>query len=364
MHRAEQKQHKDGIGEIIVEEQNLYQNVKKKICRMIYEDVYRDGDLIPPERKLSDELGVSRVTVRKALKLLEEEHIIERIQGSGTRVALRYGAREGNLDIVTFVAPAQNTFFSQVIDAVQTTAEAMDSLVLFKQKQKTLSLEKCLFQIYEKNLRNVVLWLEDMELNGDALRKLRGLGMNFVLFDTAFQSTYADSVCLDNKDAVKRLTVRMEEKGCRKLGYVGWDDMNVHSARSREQEFMQLIPDGEVYRMDWKYRNRPNELPAEEVERGVRALSGCDAIVYGVSELGIPFERKARELGITHNVAMIDVMPGAEEFDAVNLEQDFKGMAERIFECLKNQNQEAGAWKAGQYLVKGRLPEERIERRE
>ena len=55
-----------------LEEQNLYEYVKKKICRMIYEDIYRDGDLIPPERKLSEELGVSRVTVRKALKLLEE----------------------------------------------------------------------------------------------------------------------------------------------------------------------------------------------------------------------------------------------------------------------------------------------------
>ena len=41
-------------------EKSLYYSVKKKICRMIYEDIYRDGDSIPPERKLSEELGVSR----------------------------------------------------------------------------------------------------------------------------------------------------------------------------------------------------------------------------------------------------------------------------------------------------------------
>ena len=86
---------------------------------MIYDDIYQDGDLIPPERKLSEKLGVSRVTVRKALKLLEEEHIIERVQGSGTRVALQYGARGGSMDIITLVAPAQNAFFSRFIDAVQ-----------------------------------------------------------------------------------------------------------------------------------------------------------------------------------------------------------------------------------------------------
>ncbi len=98
-----------------MEEQNLYQNVRKQICRMIYEDIYRDGEYIPPERRLSEELGVSRVTVRKALKLLEEEHIIERIQGSGTRVALQYGARTGNMDIITLVAPAQNSFFPDLL---------------------------------------------------------------------------------------------------------------------------------------------------------------------------------------------------------------------------------------------------------
>lgn len=94
-----------------MEEKSLYRDVKNKICRMIYKDIYKDGENIPSERKLAENLGVSRVTVRKALKLLEEEHIIERIQGSGTRVALKYGARTGRMDIITLVAPAQNTFF-------------------------------------------------------------------------------------------------------------------------------------------------------------------------------------------------------------------------------------------------------------
>ena len=71
-----------------MEEKSLYRNIKTQICRMIYKDIYKDGENIPPERKLAEDLGVSRVTVRKALKLLEEDHIIERIQGSGTRVAL------------------------------------------------------------------------------------------------------------------------------------------------------------------------------------------------------------------------------------------------------------------------------------
>lgn len=338
-----------------MEEQNLYQNVKKKICRMIYEDIYRDGDYIPPERKLSEELGVSRVTVRKALKILEEEHIIERIQGSGTRVALEYGARTGAMDIITLVAPAQNSFFSRFIDAFQTTAEEFDSLVLFKQKPARVSLENCLFQIYEKNLRNVVLWLEDMELSLEALRKLRGLGMNIVLFDAAIKSTYADSVCLDNQDAVKRLCGILKENGCKNPGFVGWDEKQVSSIRLRENTFRTAFPEGAVCHVPWEYHNRLEALSPDRVERYLKGLENCDGILYGVGELGVHFEGRAKELGKSHQAVMVDELPGADALGIQALEQDFQKMSEKIFDCLRKQNEKGSAWSAGLYRVKGKL---------
>lgn len=342
-----------------MEEQNLYQNVRKQICRMIYADIYRDGEYIPSERKLSEELGVSRVTVRKALKLLEEEHIIERIQGSGTRVALQYGARSGNMDIITLVATAQNSFFSRFIDAFQTTAESQDSLVLFKQKPRRLSLENCLFRIYEKNLRNVVLWLEDMELSQEALRKLRGLGMNIVLFDTALKSVYADAVCLDNRSAVRTLVDKVQKQGCGNIGFVGWDEHQVSSVRVRELEFQKLVPEGRICRVPWVYHNRLEEMPAEMVEAELESLHSCDGVVYAVGDLGMLFERRAKDVGIIHRAAMIDEISGAEELGIDTVEQDFQGMSEKIFTCLKRQNQRGSAWTAGVYQVKGHINENR-----
>lgn len=336
-----------------MEENSLYQSVKKKICRMIYEGIYQDGDFIPPERKLSEELGVSRVTVRKALKLLEEEHIIERIQGSGTRVAMKYGARAGNMDIITLVAPAQNSFFSRFIDAFQTTAEEQDSLVLYKQKPSHISLEKCLFQIYEKDLKNVVLWLEDMELSVEALQKLRGLGMNIVLFDTSFESQYADAICLNNKEAISTLANRLHAYGCKSLGFVGWDEQQVRSIRMRENTFQELEPEGPVCTISWEYHNRLEDIPSEIIYKELEKLQECDGVIYSVGELGILFERIAREQKMKHKAAMIDDFPGAESLGILTLEQDFPKMSEKIFECLKKQNQAESAWRAGVYLMTG-----------
>lgn len=338
-----------------MEEQSLYQNVRKKICRMIYEDIYHDGESIPPERKLAEDLGVSRVTVRKALKLLEEEHIIERVQGSGTRIALEYGARTGNMDIITLVAPAQNAFFSRFLDAFQTEAEELDSLVLYKQKPRQQSLEQCLFHIYEKDLRNVVLWLEDMELDPEALRKLRGLGMNIVLFDTALKSSYADSVCIDNRDAVRRLVGCLQEEGCENIGFVGWDDEQVSTVRIREEEFRKLCPEGGVLRIPREYHNCLDYMDPETAEEYLEKLRDCDGILYQVGELAIPLERAARRKNINHRVAMIGENYESRRKPAIMIEQDFQGMAERIFGCLKKQNRKGSAWKPGLYSEKGIL---------
>ena len=342
-----------------MEETSLYYGVKKKICKMIFEDVYRDGDYIPPERKLSEELGVSRVTVRKALQLLENEKIIERIQGSGTRVALRYGARNGELDIITLVAPAQNRFFSKFIDAFQTTAEAEDCLVLYKQKSPKMSLDKCLYQIYEKDLRNVVLWQEDMEISDEALKKLRGLGMNIVLFDTNAHNEYADAICLDNKDAILQIVNRMKEEGHQKLGYVGWEKMNVKSIQMREKTFLEAVSDGMVQRISYEYHNRLDAMPKSMVKAVLESMKECDCIVYGVGDLGVFFEQYAKEYGFSHKAAMIDELPGAEVLDIKTFGQDFVGMSQKIFDCLRKQNQQESAWKAQVYRIKGMLSEDR-----
>ena len=122
-------------------------SLRGRVFHKIRDDIlsgkYKDNEELK-EVAIGEELGVSRVTVRKALELLEEEHIIERIQGSGTKVALHYGARAGDMEIITLVAPAQNHFFSQFIDAFQTTAEERNSLVLYKQKSEMVSSLKLL----------------------------------------------------------------------------------------------------------------------------------------------------------------------------------------------------------------------------
>lgn len=55
----------------------------------ILRGTYREGDALPGEVDLSQELAVSRLTVREAVKVLKERGVLDVVQGRGTFVADR-----------------------------------------------------------------------------------------------------------------------------------------------------------------------------------------------------------------------------------------------------------------------------------
>ena len=66
----------------------LYTQVLEQVKSMIAQGVYKKGDLLPSEKELIEMMGVSRITVRKALQILSEAGVIETRKGKGSFVAV------------------------------------------------------------------------------------------------------------------------------------------------------------------------------------------------------------------------------------------------------------------------------------
>jgi GntR family transcriptional regulator, mannosyl-D-glycerate transport/metabolism system repressor len=64
----------------------LYRQVADKIREQIRSGGLKPGDALPTEVKLQQQFGVSRVTIRQAIKLLVEQDELYSVQGSGTYV--------------------------------------------------------------------------------------------------------------------------------------------------------------------------------------------------------------------------------------------------------------------------------------
>ncbi|MBM7776230.1 GntR family transcriptional regulator [Actinokineospora baliensis] len=63
-----------------------YVAIQDDLVRRIATAEFRAGRPLPPQRELSEEYGVSLMTLRQALRALEDEGIVEQVAGKGTFV--------------------------------------------------------------------------------------------------------------------------------------------------------------------------------------------------------------------------------------------------------------------------------------
>jgi GntR family transcriptional regulator len=68
----------------------LYLQLAHKLSAAIHDNRWAAGEALPSERALSDTLGISRITARKAIALLVEQGLIRRTQGAGNFIRPRY----------------------------------------------------------------------------------------------------------------------------------------------------------------------------------------------------------------------------------------------------------------------------------
>lgn len=74
---------------IKADSRHLYLQVIEKIKQDIESGKYKEKEKLPSEFQLAKDLGVSRATLREALRLLEEENVVTRRHGVGTFVNQR-----------------------------------------------------------------------------------------------------------------------------------------------------------------------------------------------------------------------------------------------------------------------------------
>jgi GntR family transcriptional regulator len=115
-----------------VDRRPLYTQVYERLVTLITEQL-EPGDQLPSENELAARLGVSRATLREALRILEEEGAIVRRQGVGTFVTAGEHLESGleRLESVLALAARQGLetrvrdLAIDVVEAERTLAEAL-----------------------------------------------------------------------------------------------------------------------------------------------------------------------------------------------------------------------------------------------
>src|SRR5574341_1747140 len=94
------------------------------------------GDRLPSEPELAKKLGVSRATLREAMRTFETQGLIRRRQGSGTFVVGRMPPIESGLEVLESL----NTIARRIDLAVTTTGPVIEQLASNGQHAELLDL--------------------------------------------------------------------------------------------------------------------------------------------------------------------------------------------------------------------------------
>lgn len=337
-----------------MDNENLYQAVKNKICDEIFTGHYQDGDMLPSEREMEKMLDVSRVTVRKSLKILEEDKLIVREVGRGTKITFHNCGNKADLDMIVLIAPARNPFFSEFIGRFQRYAERKGSLVLYVEKPKSEGLESCIYRLYKRGLRNAVIWLEDLQVDKSKLQRLRAIGMNMVFFDSDQGYPYADCAVLDNELAVSTLYQKLKKQGCDEIGFVGWNLEEAYSMRKREEMYLACSEDSSwLWHLPWKHKKEVREAAGEVLLQS--SMRGVKALICSDMECGQIISEAAAEMQGSMVIATIDELQYGAENGILMYRQDLQRTVEQIFSCLEEQCTKESDWEADIYKIEGQL---------
>jgi len=120
----------------------IYFQIQKQIRNMIEDITLKPGDQLPTERELSSDLGISRVTIRKAMRGLITEGLCEKKSGKGIFVA--------DKKILMNIQTLQGTtsFIKQLgyeINTVVLKKEILDANEKIKSKLEMVNSDKVLF---------------------------------------------------------------------------------------------------------------------------------------------------------------------------------------------------------------------------
>ena len=94
----------------------MYYQLQEILKEQIESGRWKPGDAIPTEKELTRSFGVSRVCVRQALAILEDDREIVRMQGRGTFVAARKLAYRPTSLIRLFLDPPIEDISVRVLD--------------------------------------------------------------------------------------------------------------------------------------------------------------------------------------------------------------------------------------------------------
>ncbi len=211
----------------------LHAQIAERVRRNVRNGTYSPGQRLPAEVDLARELGVSRGTVRHALRALLSDGVIQTVAGRGSFVPESSSHRSAGLVgmILPSVVRARNP---ELISGVEETLRhAGYSLVLGISGDDRWLEHEQLERMVAQGASGLIVYAVDGPLDDPALRRLVDRGYPLVLIDRYFPDLPVDAVTMDNISGGFMAVQHLVQRGYRRIGYIGTSNLGTSSIFER-----------------------------------------------------------------------------------------------------------------------------------
>lgn len=212
-----------------------YYQVELYVQRLLQTKQWQPGERLPSEHALARQLGVSRLTVRRALAELRRRGLICQEQGRGTFVAGAGGRGHG----IGVVVPDLHTgFFLDVVRAVREEAARIRVEARIFSSDGTAAGERAQVQAaLGMGLQGLLVVPVGGQDNGVFFSEIVGRGIPVVFLDRFYDGVSADFVGIDDFGGGYLLTSYLLKKGYRRIAFVTREGFEVSSVARRHEGY-------------------------------------------------------------------------------------------------------------------------------
>lgn len=192
-----------------------YIELAGKIRRLVKEQNLKNGDALPSERKLAELFVCNHLTVRKALRVLENEKLIHKVPSKGNFVGHR-SAASPNKGILGFIFPDDEIFYYKIFSALESKFSELNMHPVVHLTHNIKEKEEKILDFLEDCGANALIAVPNMQ----CLESYRKLTVPLLFFDLYLKELPVPYVITDDYQGATSAVECLLSLGHRKIAYI------------------------------------------------------------------------------------------------------------------------------------------------
>lgn len=235
----------------------LYKKATEYLSKLIVEHHNEEGYKLPTEAATSIELGVSRITVRKAYGLLEEHNLITRAKRGGTRINNDLGKKEilsimlshnyisqsaqDNSKSVAVILPHMGSYHVTSILAAIIDNHKGETIIVDSSAMSLQTEQELIDKYIAMHVDGIILYPVDNEIYNPTILQLSTEKFPLILVDRLLPGLTLPYVSSDHENMVRLAANHLLEAGHRHILYFNANIKTNSSLSMRKESFINTL---------------------------------------------------------------------------------------------------------------------------